>query len=277
MKKIFIALIMIMLLSGAAFADGNDKENRAYFPAVIMYHDIRTEPLNYFDVTVQDFCSQLDWLKANDYETLTLEEFVAYIRNGEAFPEKSVLITFDDGYSGIYNYAFPELSKRSMKAVFFITAGVVGKVNGTYPHVTVKELQEIAGNKNFSIGSHTMSHPNLVKLSSEDRIHELAESKSILEEITGREIIAVAYPEGNYDKNVIDSVKEAGYEIAFAVQDRGLCGEKARYTIPRIYVGMVLAENDNKLFKEYVMNYKAMPAEAFTERWQPMNHESRKE
>ena len=65
-------------------------------------------------------------------------------------------------------------------------------------------------------------------------------------------------------------MKEAGYEIAFAVQDRGLLDEEARYSIPRIFAGMKLAEDDHALFKEYVRNYKAMPPEAFQERWQPI-------
>ncbi len=267
MRRFFAALIMIMLLAGVAFANNED---RAYFPAVIMYHDVKIEPLNYFDVTVQDLCAQLDWLKANNYETLTLDEFAGYIKKGEAFPEKSVLITFDDGYNGIYNYALPELRKRGMKAVFFITASVVGNVDGSYPHVTRKELQEIAADKNFAIGSHTVTHSNLVESSHDERVHELSESKRILEQITGREVIAVAYPEGHYDKQVIKSVKEAGYEIAFAVQDRGLLDEEARYSIPRIFAGMKLAEDDHALFKEYVRNYRAMPPEAFQERWQPI-------
>ena len=271
MRKIFLSLILAFLLTGTAFSDGNKILNdRAYFPAVIMYHDIRTEPLNYFDVLVQDFCAQLDWLKANDYETLSIEDLISHIKNGESFPEKSVIITFDDGYNGIYNYAFPELKKRNMKAVFFITASVIDKLEGSYPHVTAKELQEIASDKNFSIGSHTLTHSNLTKMTHEEKIHELAESKRILEQITGREVLSMAYPEGNYDKQVIDSVKEAGYEIAFAVQDRGLLNEDARYSIPRIYAGMGLAQDDYALFKEYVINYKAMPPEAFKERWQPI-------
>ena len=271
MRKIFLSLIIIALLTGSAFSDENKILNdRAYFPAVIMYHDIKTEPLNYFDVIVKDFCAQLDWLKANDYETLSIEDLISYIRNGETFPEKSVIITFDDGYNGIYNYAFPELKKRNMKAVFFITASVIDKVDGSYPHVTVKELQEIASDRNFSIGSHTLTHPNLTKMTHNEKIHELAESKRILEQLTGREVISMAYPEGNYDKQVIESVKESGYEIAFAVQDRGLLDEDARFSIPRIFAGMELAKDNYALFKEYVINYKAMPPEAFRERWQPI-------
>ena len=271
MRKFFLSLILVISFTSFAFAKSElNQEDRAYFPAVIMYHDIRTEPLNYFDILVNDFCAQLDWLKANDYETLSLEDFAAYIRNNKPFPEKSVLITFDDGYNGIYNYAFPELKKRDMKATFFITASVIDKLEGKYPHVTTQELQEIASDKNFSIGSHTMTHSNLMKMTHEEKIYELRESKRILEHITGREVLAMAYPEGNYDKAVIESVKESGYEIAFAVQDRGLLDERACYSIPRIYAGMELIQDNHALFKEYVKNYKSMPPEAFKERWQPI-------
>ena len=87
MRKFFLSLILVISFTSFAFAKSElNQEDRAYFPAVIMYHDIRTEPLNYFDVLVNDFCAQLDWLKANDYETLSLEDFAAYIRNNKPFP-----------------------------------------------------------------------------------------------------------------------------------------------------------------------------------------------
>ena len=94
----------------------------------------------------------------------------------------------------------------------------------------------------------------------------------ILKNFTGIKIRAIAYPEGYYDGTVINAVKEAGYEIAFAVQDKGLCGHEAYYSIPRIFTGLKLAENGNALFIEYVKNYKAMPEAAFKERWKPIHN-----
>ena len=272
MKRILAACLAGILLTftaGPVFTS----EDRVHFPVVIMYHDIKTKPLNQFDVTVQDFCSQLDWLNENGYVTLSLEDFVSCLNNGEKFPSKSVIITFDDGYNGIYNYAVPELRKRGMKAAFCIITSVIDKTDSTSPHVTSQELREIAENEDFSIASHTLSHPHLNKLSPEDRVRELGESKSILEALTGRSVNVIAYPYGDYDADVIESVKLAGYEAAFAVQDRGLYSESPRYSIPRIYAGMKLAENDNELFKEYVNNYAAMPPEAFAERWQIIDQE----
>ena len=49
-----------------------------------------------------------------------------------------------------------------------------------------------------------------------------------------------------------------------------LNGHEARFSIPRIFTGLELAEHDNKLFIEFVKNYKDMPADAFKERWKPI-------
>ncbi len=268
MRKFFLALCIIALISSGSYASD---ENRAYFPPVLMYHEINMPPKNTFDTTPEAFESQLDWLKDNGYETLSLEDFIAYVKKGEGFPEKSVLITFDDGYKGIYDYAFPALKKRGMKAAFFITASTIGGIKGTnYPHITYAQLAEMAANNNMSIGSHTISHFRMTELSSDALKIEAAKSKMILENFTGRKIQAIAYPEGYYNEAVIEAVKEAGYEIAFAVQDRGLFGHEAHFSIPRIYTGLELADHDNRLFKEFVKNYRDMPEDAFKERWKPI-------
>lgn len=240
-------------------------ENRAYFPPVLMYHDIRPNPVNYFDVTVKAFIEQMDFLKQNNYQTLSIDEFIEIVESKKNFPEKSILITFDDGYQGIYKYAAPELIKRNMKATFFLTIKGLDKMEGNYPHITTDELKEMANNPLFSIGSHTVSHLLLNILKEEEKEKEIKESKEMFEKIIGKEIKALAYPTGGYDKSIIKKVIAAGYSLAFAVQDRGLFHELARYSIPRIYLGY---EIDLDTFKRYVESYKQMPSEAFAERWE---------
>ena len=274
MRKIFIALCYVLLLSSLGMPAAADRaelsEDRAFFPPVIMYHDIKTEPQNNFDVLIEDFCAQLDWLKEEGYETLSINDFIHYLSQ-DSFPKKSVLLTFDDGYNGIYNYAMPELKKRGMKATFFITSSMVGVLDTTYPHVTEEELKAMAADELFSIASHTVSHLHLDELSPEERDYELNESKKALEELIGKKILAIAYPYGDYNEEVIAAVKDSGYEVAFAVQDKGLCNMPAHYSIPRINMGLDLANDNQKLFKEYVQNYKNMPEEAFAERWKPLS------
>ena len=85
MKKIFLAFCLVVLFSFSVCAE----ENRAYFPPVLMYHDIKVTARDKFDVLVEDFCEQLDWLKENNYETLSMEDFISYVKEEKTFPEKS--------------------------------------------------------------------------------------------------------------------------------------------------------------------------------------------
>lgn len=274
MKKFFLALSFVLILALSAFAadeiDIKIEENRAYFPPVIMYHDIKTEAHDKFDVLLDDFCAQLDWLKENGYQTLSMEEFVLFIKKAKPFPEKSVLLTFDDGYSGVSNYAVEELKKREMKATFFIITEMLGVFSTRYAHVMDRQLKHIAKNNLFSIGSHSLTHPHLLELDEDDLEDEIEDSKEILEKLTGRKILAFAYPYAEYNAKIIDEVIDAGYEAAFAVQDGELYGYPARYTIPRIYMGLDLCKNNQELFKKYIQDYKNMPPEAFEERFEPL-------
>ena len=70
------------------------------------------------------------------------------------------------------------------------------------------------------------------------------------------------------DKAMIEAVRAAGYDVSFAVQDRGLLHEEAQYSIPRIYVGLELGKEHLDKFSDYVAKYKKMPAELFVERWE---------
>ena len=246
MKKLLLFL-MVLVLAVPAHGSG--------FPPVLMYHDIKAVPVNAFDVSVKEFCAHLDWLKDEGYSTLSLEDFTA---QSPDFPAKSVLITFDDGYRGVYLHAVPELRKRGMKATLFVVAKTVGILDSSYPHITMEELRDIASDDLFSIGSHCMTHPNLEELSPSDRMHELTESRRTLADMTGRSIDVLAYPYGNYDAEIAKDVQSAGYKIAFAVDDRHIAGVPPQFRIPRIYMG---AGVDIKDFVENV------PPSAFAERF----------
>ena len=265
-KNILLLLTVTILLCLGSVAQATYK--RADFPPVLMYHDVRKTALNYFDVTTEDFAAQLDRLKADGYQTLSMEEFVAIVKEGGKFPKKSALITFDDGYRGVYERALPELTKRNMKATFFIVADSLTHQGGKYPCVTKEELKKMAASHLVSIGSHTRTHAHLEQIDSDKRREEIYGSLEILEKLTGRKVEALAFPYGGYDKAVIEAVRAAGYDVSFAVQDRGLLHEEARYSIPRIYVGLELGKEHLDKFSDYVAKYKKMPAELFVERWE---------
>ena len=273
MKKIFlIAALLMTMVIGSARSFAAVEETRSYFPPVLMYHDVKMFALNKFDVTIKDFVAQLKWLQKNNYQTLSMDEFVEILESGKKFPRNAILITFDDGYQEAGMLAARELRDRGMKATFFINPDTIDKaLTKGYPHMTTEELKALAATGLFSIESHTMSHPHLDKLSADDLKRELEQSKAAIEELTGHTVKALAYPFGDYDQKVIDATIAAGYSTAFAVQDRGLLDRAARWTIPRIYMGVELSDGNQKLFKKFIKSYKKMPPEMFAERWAPLN------
>ena len=232
------------------------------WPAVLMYHDIKSVPVNKFDVSTKNFSAQLDMLLNEGYVTLGLDDLQSASQD---FPAKSVIITFDDGYRGVYMHAVPELRKRGMKAVLFIITEMVGRLDTGYPHITEPELREIASDDLFTFGSHTLSHPNLEELSRDQRLHELVKSREALETLTGRKIHAMAYPYGNYDAEIVSDVQASGYEFAFAVNERDTEGIPERFRLPRIDMGDSVTPEQ---LRDYI---ETQPAEAFTDRFEAMN------
>ena len=251
MKRLALTLcIMQLVILSPAYA----------FPTVLMYHDVKAVPVNGFDVSARAFCEQLDYLKNEGYITLSLEDFTKCLESGD-FPAKSIIITFDDGYRGVYIHAVPELRKRGMKAALFLVPATIGRLDTGYPHITAQELKDIAGDSLFSIGSHGMTHPNLEELSREERLAELRDSRYALENMTGRKIDVFAYPYGNYNAEIAADVSSSGYAAAFAVDERGISDVPERFRIPRIYMGTSVTLADFADFLEHT------PAEAFAERF----------
>ena len=247
--KRFVLTIFLLLSITPAYA----------LPPVLMYHDIKVVPATELDVSRRDFCAQLDMLQREGYTTLSLEEFAAHLESDD-FPAKSIVITFDDGYRGVYLHALPELRKRNMKAVLFVITDMVGRLDTYTPHITSQELAEMTSGDIFSFGSHTLNHPDLAFISRDERLHQLATSRKALESMTSRDIHALAYPYGNYDAEIYSDVKAAGYDFAFAVDDRGITRIPEHFRIPRIYMGTSITPE--KLL-EYV-SADITPSEAFT-------------
>lgn len=264
--------VILMTLSNIGSCTGSDTLKREDFPVVLMYHDIKVKEINGFDVSVDSFKKQLDWLNSHGYKTLSVDEVVDYLTQNKPFPEKSLLITFDDGYEGVFTYAAPELHKRGMKAAFYIIRDDIGTKLPGYPYLTGQEIKELSSDPLFSIQSHTLTHPDLTKITAEQLQKELEESKKYLEDFTGKPIQTFAYPYGFYNDTVLEAVEHAGYQASFSVSDLGLDNHSARFSIPRIYMGVVMGKQDMKLFKFSVQNYKTMPKEAFVERFGPLTN-----
>lgn len=205
-----------------------------------MYHSISehvgTEKHNKWRVKPKDFEKQMNWFYKNNWKSFTISELVKL----DEIPEKSFVITFDDGYEDNFTNAFSVLQKYNFKATIYLVP------NQTINHweeknttvlsnlLNEKQILEMQNSGLIEFGSHTLSHVNLSTISDEQLINELRESKKEVENITKKECEAFAYPYGKFDDKIVQAVKNAGYKNATVVK-RGLFEQNDDiFTIKRI-------------------------------------------
>lgn len=192
-------------------ADESGKADAVKIP-ILVYHSVRpytdSEPpaIDQFDVTPELFEKQIRYLKDNGFTTASVDDFVSSFKGEKVLPEKTVVITFDDGWENQYTYAFPILKKYGYVATFFIYTNAVD-----YRHyLTWQQVQELV-TAGMQIGSHTVSHPYLNKLSEEKLKDEIFKSKKMIEHRIGKPVTAFASPFGYSNPDIISLLKEAGY------------------------------------------------------------------
>lgn len=182
---------------------------------ILMYHHIDHLPASasreWRDLTVspETFEKQMDYLFQQSYQPITFRQFLDFIEGNGELPEKSLIITFDDGWKNQYQHAFPILQKYNFPATFFV---VVNQIGGNL-FMSWEQLKELLNN-GMEIGSHTMSHPNLKKLTSSQLIYEIENSKTILEKNLNYQIKVFAYPYGIFDSKIVEAVRQANYKAA---------------------------------------------------------------
>ena len=121
--------------------------------AVLLYHrvlprhlaeELAVEPGMF--VTPETFRRHLEWLD-HSYRVLPLSEIVRSLAVGRSLPKGAVAITFDDGWRDNYEYAFPELERRSLTATVFLVTERVGSDSAFWPDEVCRRMQRLSGNE----------------------------------------------------------------------------------------------------------------------------------
>ncbi len=100
--------------------------------AVLMYHGATDRPwpgvLNCErnHIAIGALSKQLRWIKANR-NVISLARYAASLRGGDPIPERSVVLTFDDGYENNYSLIYPLLRELDLPAVYFIATDFIEK------------------------------------------------------------------------------------------------------------------------------------------------------
>jgi peptidoglycan/xylan/chitin deacetylase (PgdA/CDA1 family) len=158
----------------------------------------------------------------------------------ESVGNKSLVLTFDDAYASVYHHAFAFLQRLGIQATVFVVAGYVGRMdtwdvnfgNICFRHMDWGQLRELA-DTGWEIGSHTMTHRDLTRLSAAELTNEIVDSKALLESKFEKSVDIVSYPFGNTNSAVADACIRAGYRLG-VVMGRRYAGVPAGMAVQRL-------------------------------------------
>jgi len=189
---------------------------------VLLYHSITDSPADseWGENTVPKelFDIHLKFLSEQGYAVVSVDEVAEHVRSGAALPDRAVAITFDDGYADNYRNAFPILKKYGFVATIFITVGKLRDISGSGEFLSSSELGEMVRSGLVRAGCHGSTHISLKGLDPKALNEEISSARHRLSEITNTGVDLFAYPfghAGSYDKNIIDTVRLAGFKGAF--------------------------------------------------------------
>jgi len=192
-------------------------------PPILLYHKV--DPRFEWGGTrlpPKWFSAQLHTLKGLGYNTILLEEMVELLSDNRSAPLR-FLITFDDAYQSLYQYALPVMEKLHYKCAIFVISDYIGKSNrwdlslspGGFMHLNASQVREF-DSLGHTVGAHTRTHRDLTRLSVAEAREEIVSSKCALEDLLGKEVRFFSYPFGRYNEAVRQLVIEAGFAGAVA-------------------------------------------------------------
>jgi peptidoglycan/xylan/chitin deacetylase (PgdA/CDA1 family) len=184
---------------------------------ILEYHRIGPEPAgnaltDALTVGIGDFTVQMDWLRAAGYHAVTPAELYDALAFGGHLPARPIMLTFDDGYRDVLWNAAPPLRRLHLHATAFVITRRISGADSSF--LTWAELRRLEA-LGFTIGSHTVDHPDLTTLAPRDLACELDGSRALLERRLGHWVPWLSYPHGAFDSAVVAAARRAGYVLAF--------------------------------------------------------------
>ncbi len=251
-KIIAMTLTMIMLFSINAFASTFFIDSRAFIEArksvqtkipALMYHKVSDNPaeFNDFVVTSKMLAEDFAEIKARGYSPVFASEYFEVKQYSENLLNnhnykivadfykknpKPIIITFDDGYKGIYTNVLPLMKEYNFKVNFYICGELIDKMNPEY--CTWDEIKALNESGLAEIGNHTYSlhaktREELAPMYQSDFpaiLADINKNRAVIKEKTGIDCTVFSFPYGLYDIRTIANLKSAGYRYFISTDYR---------------------------------------------------------
>ena len=197
---------------------------------VLMYHFFydknEREPQDGNWIEINNFEQQIKYLSENDYYFPTWEEVEDYIDGKTELPEKSVVITVDDGDPSFFELGVPIIQKYNVKATSFVVAYWYGDVAQNKENNISYQSHSYDMHKGGSNGKGVM-----LSWSYEKMVEDLKTSQEVL---GGANIFC--YPFGQYNELDKKALKDTGFKLAFTTQGGRVKKGASKFELPRVRI-----------------------------------------
>lgn len=217
MKYLFLLLLSISYI----FANAH----------IFVYHRFADDRYQSANTTIKELTKQFEYFKQNNYEVVSLSKILDKLENKETIPDKWVALTIDDAYKSFYDNGLEIFKQYNYPFSLFVYVEATEKKYGDF--MTWEEINEAS--KYGEIGLHSYSHDRLQNFSKQELIADTQQAYDIFVKNTNIKPLTYAYPYGEYNEDVKETLKNNFPFRSILNQNTGSINSKTDiYDIPRI-------------------------------------------
>lgn len=204
---------------------------------VFIYHRFDDSRFPSTNISGRDFQAHLEILQRQGFTVLTLGQIVDRIKSGESLPQRCAAISVDDAYRSFMTSGWPLLKSFGYPATLFVSTDLVG--GGDY--LDWQELKTLR-DAGVELGNHSASHAYLLDRRKEKDWQAVVEAdirraQQAFASNLGFRPRLFAYPYGEFSPELVELVRQAGFDAAFGQQSGVLTPEQDLFRLPRFPMG----------------------------------------
>ncbi len=213
---------------------------------ILLYHNI--DGKGAFSIDSGNLEHQFELIRERGIRVISLDELINRIEEPAPFKEKTIVLTFDDGYYSMFSRLLPLAREFHFPVTLFVyTDFIYTRADTSLTWELVRKLDR----EGVNIQSHTISHADLAALAREDSpetdrklYEEMYLSKRILELYLERDVSYFAFPYGRYNLDLVELANYAGYRRVFSTDYGSNIVTRDNYCLRRHHIK-----------KDYSMSY----------------------
>lgn len=204
---------------------------------MLIYHHVASDTPRVSSVTADELRGHLQYFKDHNFQVIGLDVLVKQLREGTPVADNAVVITFDDSYENNFTTAHPILQQFGYPYTIFISPGSIDKGDG--PLLSWRQIKQMSDD-GVLVANHAMWHEHMAKPAAgesqqqwRDRMQQsILQAEDAIEHHTGQRHQWLAYPYGEYSRDLEQLVSELGF-IGIGQQSGAINNNTVLSRIPR--------------------------------------------